>query len=502
MKYYNFLYSLIYLNFLILFSADPQFNEFNGEFIYDFDSELNELYILNNKLELSTYELSTYKLKDYSKIKIPNYLKPESIDWNYIIKNQLIEINKNVGFNDLKLIKFNDNGFKLVHKGGGLIIDINKGFFNREDNSFTYMNKFLGDYFEFESNIFHFGGYGLFRSNNTLLKFDKGNSNQWDEIQYQNELPDEISNGISSFSSILIDSRYYLIGGSSSFNGKYKFNNSILRFDLIENKWKNIGEINIDLSRNPLILFSDNSYYIFDKEHIYIATVGDYELLKFNYNYDFNSASILANNIQIRERPLSFISDDSEGNEYSNTFNKTYLNKIIYSFKPHNSKYGSKILRKYRMDEVIDFNSESKIPLLKNEQSRNQFFIPILILIFIIILNLIYKALKEPKKERANKLYRFENNELYFNETKIEIDNNAILILNMLSTSENLTSNDIVSSLVKNGLSLDYASKIKNKVIESLNDKFNFITALDEPFIKLSKSKIDKRIQVLNLLKI
>ena len=31
MKYYNFLYSLIYLNFLILFSADPQFNEFNGE---------------------------------------------------------------------------------------------------------------------------------------------------------------------------------------------------------------------------------------------------------------------------------------------------------------------------------------------------------------------------------------------------------------------------------------------------------------------------------------
>ena len=502
MKYYNFLYSLIYLNFLILFSADPQFNEFNGKFIYDFDSELNELYILNNKLELSIYELSTNKLKDNSKIKIPNYLKNESIDWNYIIKNQLIEVNKNVGFSDLQLIKFNDNGFKLVHKGGGLIIDINKGFFNREDNSFTYMNKFLGDYFEFESNIFHFGGYGLFRSNNTLLKFDKGNSNQWDEIKYQNELPDEISNGISSFSSILIDSRYYLIGGRSSFNGKYEFNNSIFRFDLIDNKWKNIGEINLDLSSNPLILTSDNSYYIFDKEHIYIATVGDYKLLKFNYNYDFNSALILANNIQVKERPLSFISNNSVNNEYTNTFNKTYLNKIIYSFKPHNSKYGSKILRKYRMDEVIDFNSESKIPLLKNEQSRNQFFIPLLILISIIILNLIYKALKDPKKEKSTKLYRFENSELYFNETKIEIDNNSILILEILNNSENITSNDIVSALVKNGLSLDYASKIKNKVIESLNDKFKFMTSNGEPFIKMSKSKIDKRIQVLNLLKI
>ena len=502
MKYCKFLQSLIFLNFLTLFSADPQFNEFSGEFLYDFDSKLNELYVLNEKLELSTYELSTNSLKDVSKIKIPNYLKPESIDWNYIIKNQLIEVNKNVVFNDLRLIKFNENGFKLVHKGGGLIIDINKGFFNREDNSFNYMNKFLGDYFEFESNIFHFGGYGHFRSNNTLLKFDKGNSNQWDEIQYQNELPDEISNGISSFSSILIDSKYYLIGGRSSFNGKYKFNNSILRFDMINNKWKNVGEINLDLSSNPLILTSDKSYYIFDEEHIYIATVGDYKLLKFNYNYDFNSASILANNIQMRERPLSFISDNSETNKYSNTLNKTYLNKIIYSFKPHNSKYGSKILRKYRMDEVIDFNSESNIPLLKNEQSRNQFFIPILILISIIILNLIYKALKDPKKEKVNKLYRFENNELYFNETKIEIDNNSVLILNMLSASKNVPSNDIVSALVKNGLSLDYASKIKNKVIESLNDKFNFLTSLDEPFIKLSKSKIDKRIQVLNLLKI
>ena len=72
----------------------------------------------------------------------------------------------------------------------------------------------------------------------------------------------------------------------------------------------------------------------------------------------------------------------------------------------------------------------------------------------------------------------------------------------MLNNTENVTSNDIVSALVKNGLSLDYASKIKNKVIESLNDKFKFLTSHDEPFIAISKSKIDKRIQVLNLLKI
>ena len=72
----------------------------------------------------------------------------------------------------------------------------------------------------------------------------------------------------------------------------------------------------------------------------------------------------------------------------------------------------------------------------------------------------------------------------------------------MLAKSKNITSNDIVSKLVKNGLSLDYASKIKNKVIESLNDKFKFVTSCEDPFIQITKNKIDKRIQVLNLLKI
>ena len=500
MKYYNFLFSLILLNFFTVFSADPKKNEFNDKIIYDFDVKLNELYILNEKLEFSTYELTTNSLKEFSQINISNDLKVNNIDWDYIVKNQLIDINKNVGFSDLKLVKFKNNGFKLVHKGGGLIIGLKNGVLRREDNSFQFMNKFHGDYFEFQAEIFHFGGYGLFRSNNTLLKFDKGNSNQWDEIPYQNTLPDEISKGIVSFSSILEGNEYYIIGGNSNFNGVNKFNTSILKFNLNSYEWKKIGEINLDLSSNPLIITNNDSYYIFEKDNLYVATIGNYELSKYDYNFDFNPA-LLGNSIQMRDKPMTFIAEFSKGDEFSDTSNDAILNKIIYTFKPHNSKYETKILQKYNLSEIIDINSKAKLPLLKNEQSRNQFFIPLLILISIIILNLIYKALREPKKEKINKLYQFENHKLYFNETKIEIDNNSILILNMLSTSENIPSNDIVSALVKNGLSSDYASKIKNRVIGSLNDKFNFITTLDEPFIKLSKSKIDKRIQVLNLLK-
>lgn len=498
----KFFCTLTLLNFFTTFSIDPQKNEFNDKIIYEFDEKLNELYVLNEKLEFSTYELSTNSIKNKIKIKISDYLNLESINWKYIVKNQFFEIDKNVGFSDLKLIKFNDNGFKIVHKGGGLMINLKNGILIREDNSFPFMNKFHGDYFEFQGEIFHFGGYGLFRSNNTLLKFDKGNSNQWDEIPYQNALPNEISKGIVSFSSILVGNEYYIIGGNNNFNGVNQFNTSILKFNLKTYVWKKIGEINLDLSSNPLILTSEDSYYIFEKENLYIATIGNYELTKYDYNFDFKP-SLLGNSIQMKDKPMTFISEFSKGDEFSDTSNDPISNKKIYTFKPHNSKYETKILQKYNLSEIVDIKSKTEFPLLKNEQSRNQFFIPILILISIIIINLIYKALRksEMTKNKKIKLYRFENNELYFNETKIEIDNNSILILNMLSKSENITSNDVVSALVKNGLSFDYASKIKNKVIESLNDKFNFLTSSEEPFIKLSKSKIDKRIQVLNMLK-
>ena len=144
--------------------------------------------------------------------------------------------------------------------------------------------------------------------------------------------------------------------------------------------------------------------------------------------FDFNPA-LLGNSIQMKDKPMTFISEFSKGDEFSDTSNDMISNKIVYTFKPHNSKYETKILQKYNLLDIIDIKSKTQLPLLKNEQSRNQFFIPLLILISIIILNLIYKALKEPEKRKIIKLYRYENHKLYFNETEIEIDNNSILIL-------------------------------------------------------------------------
>ena len=124
-----------------------------------------------------------------------------------------------------------------------------------------------------------------------------------------------------------------------------------------------------------------------------------------------------------------------------------------------------------------------------------------LIVLVIIIINLLYKGIKKDAKEVNKKLFTIEEDELFFLGTKINIDNNALEILKMLQENEQITSNDIVGKLVDNGLSYDYASKVKNKIIESLNEKFEFITGSEAPFINISKSSQDKRIQILSLIK-
>ena len=94
-----------------------------------------------------------------------------------------------------------------------------------------------------------------------------------------------------------------------------------------------------------------------------------------------------------------------------------------------------------------------------------------LIVLVIIIVNLLYKVIKKDVKKVNRKLYTIEEDELFFLGTKINIDNNTLEILKMLQENEQITSNDIVAKLVDNGLSYDYASKVKNKVIESLNER-------------------------------
>ncbi|MFL2610544.1 MAG: hypothetical protein ACJ0OW_05585 [Flavobacteriaceae bacterium] len=503
--------SIRYILFFFLISTFCVFsfntdNEITGKFVYDVDITKNEIYIFNDLLELKTYSLDNGLLKSVYNInaedtdKLANKTWGGLYNWNNLFESFKLNSEILSGIiNNLSLRKVN-NKFYLFHDGGGLIIEISKNNLIRIDNSFPFMNKFFGDFINHNNKIFHFGGYGLFRTNNTMLVFDEGNSNQWDEITYENEIPNELKNGLASFFPLKIDSEYYIFGGSSSFNNERFYNKSILKFNFENYNWINLGEINLNISNNPLIIPAGTCYYVFDKEYFYQIQMKKGKLLKFDYKKDFN-VQLIGQSLAYKRNNQTFISIDNKKKAFGIISLNDYDNKYIHTFRNHSGKVNTSILNKYKLDEIIDVDSLKEIPLLKVEQSRNQFFIPILIILLIIIINLLYKGLKSDKVTTKSKLYSFENDELFFLGTQINLDNNSIEILKILYENDQITSNDIVGKLVDNGLSYDYASKVKNKIIESLNEKFQFITNSSELFINISKSSKDKRIQILNLLK-
>ena len=490
---------LILFNVFLVF---PFNNEVTGDFAYDYDISKNELYIFNNFFELNTYDLNTGILINTRKIIKPVKDELNNRTWNGLYSGN-IDLSPEVMsglLNNLILRKIDDEKFYLFHDGGGLVISLENNSLNRVDNSFPFMNKFFGGFIKYDNQIYHFGGYGLFRTNNTLLVFDEGNSNQWDEITFKNKEPQQLQYGIASFNHLLIDSNYYIIGGSSSFNNERFYNNSILKFNFENYNWSNLGEINLDFSDNPLIIPAETCFYVFKKDFFYQVQILKEKILKFNYKRDFNIES-LGSSPAYKRASKTFLSIDNTGEEFGVISMNDYDNKYIHTFRNHNGKVNTSILNKYRLDDIIDVDSLDEIPLFSVEQSRNQFFLPMLIILLIIIINLLYKGLKSDKVLTRSKLYNFENNELFFLGTKINLDHNSVAILEMLIENDQITSNDIVSKLVENGLSYDYASKVKNKIIESLNEKFEFITNSSVPFISISKSPQDKRIQILSLLR-
>ena len=277
---------LILLNVFLVF---PFNNEITGDFTYDYDVSKNELYTFNNFFELNTYDLKTGILINTQKILKPETSEINNRTWSGLYSGK-IDLSPQVMSGLLKnliLRKIDDEKFYLFHDGGGLIMSLENNKLQRVDNSFPFMNKFFGGFIKYDKKIYHFGGYGLFRTNNTMLVFDEGNSNQWDEITFKNKEPQQLQYGIASFNHLLIDSNYYIIGGNSSFNNERFYNKSIIKFNFENYNWSNLGEINLDLSDNPLIIPAETCFYVFKKDFFYQVQILKEKILKFNYKKDF-----------------------------------------------------------------------------------------------------------------------------------------------------------------------------------------------------------------------
>ena len=470
------------------------------------DYQNNYLYILDNELKLIKVDLET-GLSTTNQTSLTN--KKTTYEFNsFTLENEQVRMDniegktsvyektlKNI-INDFSLINVDDK-LLIVHKGGGVVMKIEENIISRLDDSFATMHKFMGDLFVREGQLHHFGGYGLWRTNNIMLRFYDGEnqSNQWEEIISSNGFPNGLNKGISNFASSTYDKEnYYIYGGQNTYNGQKNYNNNLYNYNFSSDKWTNLGEVNYPISSEDIVLNFENLFYIFNRKGVYIIDLKELNFSKFNYSNDFsfNRLSKIQN-----ENFISHYHNETTDSDDIIKFDKTKL----YTIRAHNSRYGVSNLYNYNMNQIMDINSEENISLFTNQRDRNDFFIPILIVVIVIMINLMYQSIIKGRTPKVKELYDFEDNELRFLNTPIELDNNSMEILKMLLYNERTTSNDVVAKLVDSGLSYDYASKIKNKIIDSLNEKFKFITNSDKPFISVKKSNEDKRIQILELLK-
>ena len=492
--------------------------DFNGQIddnikSYHYDHKTTNLYYVNSSLQLNIIDYRSNKI-NVVQLNIDNdFLSKLPNDW---VPNTALNANKelvdsqlttqlNQKISELTLIMSN-NELYMLDNGGGMVfkIDLNEFLIKRHDNSFTTMNKFGGNVFTLNEDIYHFGGYGLYETNSTLLKYNQ-KYKTWDEVVVNNRFP--VYDGINNAKSLIWNDKLYIIGGNSTQNQVNSPNNQLLRFDFYNKSWKSIGVLDFIVNDKSVISAVNNYFFIYDAELNKLKVV-DVENLELNY-YNINSELEFKSGKEVvaRSTVIFNCSHLYDGSKQKQQGVKVDLKSIpleelsINYFVGNTRTYQASIFKSYKFSEFVDIKSVEKGILFKQNRSRNEFLIPIILVLVILILNTFYKSYKKRNDIIIQKLYSFEEGVLTFKNKEIALDENSKMILELLSSNDQVSSNDVVALLVENGMSMDYASKIKNKTIERLNEKFEFITGSTENFIQTLKSKEDKRIQVIQLIK-
>ena len=400
---------------------------FDGEIklnsIFHHDNQNNYLYILDNELRLTKVDLET-GLSTFNQTRLTNKKTPYEFN-SFTLENEQVRMAniqgktsiyektlKNI-INDFSLINVDDK-ILLVHNGGGIVMKIEENIISRLDDSFATMHKFMGDLFVRKGQVYHFGGYGLWRTNNIMLKFYDGEnqSQQWEEIISSNGFPNGLNKGIANFTSSIYDKEnYYIFGGQNTYNGQKNYNNSLYNYDFNSDKWTNLGEVNYSFSSEDIILNSKNLFYIFSRTGIYILDVKKLSFSKFNYSNDFSYNRLSKNQ---NENFISNYHNETIDSYDIMKFDKTKL----YTIRGHNSRYGVSNIYNYDISQVIDINSEENISLFTKQRDRNDFFIPILIVVIVIMSNLMYQGIVKGKNPKVKELYDFVDNKLSFLNTE------------------------------------------------------------------------------------
>ena len=360
---------------------------------------------------------------------------------------------------DSQRAQFNQRRVYLLYPGGGVLYEFFNGSINRIDSSFAQRNQYAGAFFSYNNQLYLLGGYGFWKTKSLLTKFNF-NSGDWEYIQTKGVAPDGISAPVFTLQ-----------------------NNSLYLFDFFERpqnqspiKNPNLYSLNMETltwERGGLI----NPSYIMEKNtsgdrffningRVLINKMASPKI--FEIDLDNNKIKRFADNLLLyKSGGKSIVKNGIIISSVRNTSNNT--NSITY--------YDLSDLEKDVIYE--DYFIRGSISFVNYLIGGG--IALIIILIFLWLSN-----------DRVSKSYFVSNNSLFNSLNQINLDPDEAKVILLFTKKEVVPNKEVLVQFEEKGKTKDFATKRKNKTIESLNKRFKRV--FGKKIIIRQKDKLDSRL--------
>ena len=367
---------------------------------------------------------------------------------------------KNIPMRDLQAVVSDDGIVYFLYPGGGLLFEYRDNRIIRIDESFPHRNQFSGHFFTYKNIPYLMGGYGYWKSNSLLTKFNF-QTKEWDYIETRGQVPEL---GVNAGSFVVENDILYVFDFYQKIDDVDVKNNNTYELSLSNLKWEKKGSLN-------RLFYDDINRKILD------------------ITIPFGSTKFLQKNLGTKKLLVIEPSKNSV---------KNYINENLLQVKGNAITVGDKIVytsltadRAYETLIVKDFNDglifESEA-FLTNDYDLFVSYILVGLLFCFVLVGLTFLKFK-----RDTVYFVVNENTLIGLNKSMNISPDERFVIDLLSASKNnQVDNLFFLNYFKNPeLSEDANIKRKNKVINDLNVKFEENFKLE--FIMKTAKQSDSR---------
>jgi hypothetical protein len=342
---------------------------------------------------------------------------------------------------DLKAVVSADGIVYFLYPGGGLLFEYRDNNIIRIDESFPHRNQFSGHFFIYKNVPYLMGGYGYWKSNSLLTKFNF-QTKEWDYIETRGQKPEL---GINSGSFVVEGDILYVFDFYQKINDVDVKNNNTYEFNLSSLSWEKKGSLN-------RLFYDDVNRKVLD------------------ITIPYNSTKFLQKNLDSKNLIVIEPSKNSV---------KTYINENLAQVRRNAINIGDKIIytsltadRAYETLIIKDFNDglslESEAYLTNDYDLFISYFLVVLLFCFLLV------GLTFLKFKRDTFYFVVNENTLIGLNKSMVISKEERFVIELLSSSKNNQVDNVffLNYFKQPELSEDANIKRKNKAINDLNFKF------------------------------